>query len=155
MAQYNLDWSKGDEPVGTFVRPGRHLGEVERVEEFESRGGDPGVRLFLREAKGAKRTICRDVIMLSGKGWSIGKRKLKAFGFTEKDPVLKPSSLVGKWVYVTVVEGIRNEKRFNEVDIDASEFCGYEPEAAGENAEPQPDPIPLPGEPIDPDDTPF
>jgi len=128
MAQYRLDWQAGDEDTPMWVKPGRYLAEVERVEEGTSRAGDPLLRLHLREARGAKRTVCRDTVMLAGKGWSIGKRKLHALQIDETTEVLKPSLLIGRLVWVNVVEREYDNKRFNEVDIDASRWAGYEPE---------------------------
>ena len=154
---------------GGDFEPGVHLVEVIDAEHRHGQSGDPlfGIKLEGTGLSGTKSTLCRDVIMLAGKGLGIGVAKLKALGFfADGEPEdVQAHQLVGRRCWVRVDwqrykdRNGENRKGLKPVGSFDPFDCGYYPE--GEPPEDVSDPLfpeteqPTPSQPVDDSSVPF
>lgn len=136
------DWDAPEE-FAVFT-PGTYYAEVKGCEEKNAqKTGDPYFNVEWKCCETGDR-ICYDIIMLRGRGWpGIGRRKLKALGFTEGG--LEAWDLIGKRAFIAVdwEDDLKGGKRLA-VDIRANgSEAGYWPENAppGEVTEPPSDDV--------------
>ena len=122
-----VDWSP--EPSGEFG-PGIHLGRVAKCELRKSE--KTGSRYFNVQfvaddpLGGEESTLCFDVIMLEGRGRSIGQGKLKALGFEEGEAIESSQDLIGRRAWLACARETYNGKERLKVDISADgSLCGY------------------------------
>ena len=114
--------------------PGAYDVEVLYAKKKESRNGNMMVMVGLGEP-GADRSFAWDYIMLSGKATNMGRKKATALGVPEDMPIGE-ETLKGKRATVhCIVEEYNGEEQLK-VDINATEWCGYEPEAQPYNEAP-------------------
>jgi len=121
-----IDWT--DPPAKSDMKPGLYKVRIASCELSKSTKGSLMFALGLDSVE-HNTELCRDWIMLEGKGRGIGIRKLRGLGFGEGD--VEPGQLVGKefWVY-TFKERYTNSDGISmtslKVDIDQNrETCGY------------------------------
>jgi len=118
------DWSKGDEEEW-LTEPGVYMAEVASAKEKTSSTGNPMIAVTLVAAHFKKRPLCMDYIMLRGKGWGLGKKKLEALGVEPGTKEISPGELVGRRTYVVLVEDVYDGKKKLKPDILATEYKGY------------------------------
>ncbi len=114
MPRMNWDDEGGGPPER--MPEGEYLVEVKESEEKKSSKGDPYFSVVFKLVADGK-FVCYDTIMLRGKGWGIGRSKLQALGFDEKDDMIEAHNLVGRRCYASTEEKTYQGKRSLKVDI--------------------------------------
>lgn len=98
MATINWD-QKTDDALGW--KEGVYLAEIAGAEEKASRSkGDPMFIVRFDAVDFGSSHLADDVVMLGGKGWSIGRAKLEALGFDESAAEIAAGELIGRRVYL-------------------------------------------------------
>ena len=96
---------------------------------------DPEAAVGRPPGRAPDRSFAWDYIMLSGKATNMGRKKATALGVPEDMPIGE-ETLKGKRATVhCIVEEYNGEEQLK-VDINATEWCGYEPEAQPYNEAP-------------------
>lgn len=110
MARINVREGREQEAGGGMLPGGTYLAEVRNdAKEKDSAKGDPYFAVTFKVAEGerAGEFLCNDAIMLGGKGFGIGMKKLRALGFdvdSKDDLEIEASDLIGRRARLTVAE---------------------------------------------------
>lgn len=120
----NLDMTRPDRDL----TPGVDLWQVHDAKEATSKKGSSMIETEFARVSDPSEKI-KDYILVSGDGWSMGKRKLTALGVPPTHTgTFNPSSLIERrvWLATTVTEYQGKSKL--QVDINELKFAGYQPE---------------------------
>lgn len=144
MVHVDMNKPDRDIPEGIF------LVEVIKAEAKRSRKGDLMIGLTLVHAQTGEEAA-RDVVMLEGPGWGLGKAKLTALGLGEFRGDLDPATLVGKRVWASIEPREYDGRTYASINTKLLRYAGLqaedekpeggtvlEPEEGGEDSEPTP-----------------
>lgn len=97
----DVDWS---DPVEEGKQPGIYLAEVKSVDSATSRKGDAMlvVEFLAVGFSGSEKDLCRDWIMLAGKGRGMGQKKLVGLGVERGATDWALTDLIGRRAWVEV-----------------------------------------------------
>lgn len=131
MADFQVSKDENRRLLG-IVEPGRYFVEVKRSEFKHSRTkGDPMFEIDLHEV-GSGRFIVKDRLMLGGRGYGMGKKRLEVLGAIPRgceDFEVNASALVGLRGFVhTMIEEYQGQQQVK-INTDEGEI-GYEPSSA-------------------------
>lgn len=96
-----MNWT---ETSGSGYEPGIYLAEVKKCEAKVSKKADPYLNIEWHDTSpiGPQGLICWDVVMMDGKGRSLGQAKLRALGFDEECELIEPEDLIGRRAWIQV-----------------------------------------------------
>jgi hypothetical protein len=112
--------------------PGVYLAEVkDSLLKHSSKNGDQyfGVELESSGLDGMKKRLCQDVLMLEGKGASMGVAKLRALGFFEDGTAqdIDAHELVGKRCWVRVDWQHYEDRKTGERKKSLKPYASFQP----------------------------